>query len=123
MSKGLSEKASDVLGGLCDGSHKFTMSVSVRQDDTDIILGNALSVGEELALKIREAHETDNSTDRTRLLSEALSLSLALLEPGWTFRDFVGRGDLPDGAFHVNSTAVIPPNNTCSRQKQHSVEY
>lgn len=37
------QEARYILSELCDGQHRWTMSVPVQQDDSDIVLGDALN--------------------------------------------------------------------------------
>jgi hypothetical protein len=40
--------AEEELNNLCQGKRKFTMCVPVQDDDTDIVIGNALYIGRRL---------------------------------------------------------------------------
>lgn len=42
-------RATMALQDLCDGKRKFTMSVPVRRDDTDIVLSDAIDLGSHAA--------------------------------------------------------------------------
>ena len=42
-------RATGELHGLCDGRRKFTMSVPVCRDDTDIVLSDAIELGSRAA--------------------------------------------------------------------------
>lgn len=49
-------KASELLSGLCNGSHRFTMSVPARPtEDTDLVIGEALAYIPKLAAALRAA--------------------------------------------------------------------
>jgi hypothetical protein len=42
------QAAQTELGNVCTGRRKFTMCVPVQENDTDIVIGNALYIGREL---------------------------------------------------------------------------
>ncbi|MBT3390325.1 MAG: hypothetical protein HN413_07925 [Chloroflexi bacterium] len=83
MNKSIYEKASDELHGLCDGSSRFTMSVPVRNDDSDIVISIALELSKVLAKKIKEHQNAYERQEQNRIMSEARDLADAYLSANY----------------------------------------
>ena len=59
----LAEKAHDHIGKLCTQEHQWTMTVPPRDDDSDVLLTEAVAVGEKAATALRavsDLHQPDD---------------------------------------------------------------
>lgn len=74
------DKAYGVVHGLCDGTRKFTMSVPVRDDDSDMVLMNAIDLGcqasDRLARALPYLKEYEGLNDKAHLCDVANVIAL-----------------------------------------------
>ena len=103
------DKAKAALDGLCDGSHRFRMSIPVKQDDTDVLIANALTLAKALAEKVQASHTDENPRMREKYHREARLVADALLVPNWKIEPFQGWGRIKGDSFRVAGLAVTPP--------------